>query len=55
MTREVTKRISIFHTEAQNLMKQKQYRDAVVLYLNSLLMDKENTETFINISKAYKR
>ena len=23
MTREVTKRISIFHTEAQNLMKQK--------------------------------
>ena len=57
MTIQATKNIEQalnYHTAAQNFMKQKQYKNAVVSYLNSLMIDKENIKTYISLSKAYK-
>ena len=57
MTKEVTKGVNNaaeHHLAAQNFMKQKQYKNAAVSYLNSLMMDKNNVQTYIKLSKAYK-
>ena len=42
------------HTKAEKFLKQKQYKSAVVPYLNSMLLNKKNIKTYIGISKAYK-
>ncbi len=46
-----------FHTilmTAEKFMKQKKYKNAVVAYLNSILLNKANTPSYVGLSKAYK-
>ncbi len=45
---------SELNTAANRFLKQKQYKNAIVPYLNSMLINKNNIETYIGISKAYK-
>lgn len=44
----------ILEKQAQKLLKQKQFKAALISYLNLLMLDKKNISSYIGISKAYK-